>query len=140
LASIALFSFLTSHRPIHCRCDPFLNNHPSSCPCLEINFSITPAPPKERLKAFGGWQDIEDYRAGFKLVKSLTLLRPETLKTGTLNLNSSRKTRSYVYEYEDVYPMPCKSQSETKTQQLQFQFEAPVVNRALIQRLKSSFF
>lgn len=95
---IALFAFLTSHRPKHCPNRNVLK-HDYRCPCLDKFNGLDMAEPKERLVGFGGTKSIEEYRYKFMVVEDYNIIQ-EYFTTEISNVLMKIESRPFLYEYK----------------------------------------
>lgn len=97
VAEVSLFAYLTVHRPRFCPVDS-TQKHKSSCMCLDMPFSVKPAPSKEILKMFGGTMEIEEYRKTFAMIKTYTHVEKFTknIRPGWIE---DRKMRTFLFEF-----------------------------------------
>lgn len=72
--------------------------------CLNIAFTVKPAPPKECLKAFGGLVDIKEYRKNFSMIKSYShvIKFASNNKNMRTDWNGLVKKRFFIFEFAQV--------------------------------------
>lgn len=134
VAEVGLFAYLTVHRPRFCPVDA-TKRHPSTCFCLDQAFSVTPAPPKECLEAFGGTVSIAEYRKHFMTIKSYSHIAKfathnQHMRSDWNGLMRDKKTRSFVFEFKKEESKPVPQQQLIPPPQVR-------VGHALLRRLNT---
>lgn len=148
---IAIFAFLTVHRPKYCDV-PASRSHAPGCGCLALYKPLLYPLPHTALSAFGGSASIDEYRRGFCMIASIDDVN-EIFKYGKNNVVYTAITKPYLYiipTRDTVIPNKPNKEKKAKTYKLTQQDEgeesdgAPVVHvkeprcgKNIIQSLKT---
>ena len=140
-AFLAVFAFLTCHRPKYCP-TPMDRLHRYNCPCLSYSHKIKFPPPKENLKLFGGTMSINEYRTGFMIIEDI-----EWVKRCFLSRNQRpdqigvfAHLRTYVYDFLPVQQYPCIEEEEHGHDEITKERVVPPSPVVMIEGIDESFF
>lgn len=133
---IAIFAFLTVHRPQHCHV-PASRGHPSGCSCLDVYQPLVYPQSPHQLVSFGGPLSIEEYREGFAIITHIDHIN-QVFRPGDRDMVFTTISRPYIYsipsDQEKPIPPMIKKKQQTRPRkgkqekEEEESVEAPVVH------------